>query len=178
MRSDIEILSEEHVFTSDEKLKHFGYGEWVEEVDLLRFLYCGYTCMVRRTALQEFDGSLFGGFLCGYVHIPQEHAVFGDDPAEIPVDCHWGITFCENDASNHLIGFDCGHSGDLIPSHSRFQKIMCTTMFPPPEGLEKHPWFNPTYKNISYCVDECCHLVDQLEVIQIAATAGSDDENL
>ena len=185
MRNDITIISEEHAYTSDDKLKLFGYGEWVEEVDIFRFIYCGYTCLIRRTIIEEFGGErccpAFGGHLCGYVHIPEEHAVFGESVENIPIDVHWALTFCECDGKEHLIGFDCAHSGDLVPSevnrHKEHRRLM-NEIFPPPEGLENHPWFNPTYKNMSYCIDECCHIVDQLEVIQTAATASDSDENV
>ncbi len=35
------ITKEEHFWTSEEKLKHCGYGEWVEEPDIVAFEYHG-----------------------------------------------------------------------------------------------------------------------------------------
>jgi hypothetical protein len=52
--------------------------------------------------------------LCGYVYIPYGHNYYGRDTYDIKV--HGGITLAEQDKDEWKIGFDCGHSGDLIPA--------------------------------------------------------------
>ncbi len=46
--NDIETLKGKHIYTSEQKIKWFGYGEWVEEVDELVFLYKEFECTVVR----------------------------------------------------------------------------------------------------------------------------------
>lgn len=180
-REDISVYQEDHRLTSDDKLKIFGYGEWVEEIDFIKFVYCDYECMVLRAVISDigFDGidRPFGGHLCGYVKVPEEHILFGKDPNDIPVDVHWCLTFSECHGKDHLIGFDCAHSGDLVPSVYKMKGNTENYIFLPPQGLEKHPWFNPTYKNIKYCIDECCHIVQQLINIQSINTIRNSDDS-
>lgn len=156
MESTIKILEQDHLYTRDQKLKWWGYGEWVEELDAFRYEYKGYECLVLRICRKESytkEEHYFGGHLCGYVVIPKNHPFYALDFTEIKIeiDCHGGITFSEcNDT--HLIGFDCAHSGDYVPSTEKLRgRSNISKLF-----------FNPTYKNFYFCMNECFSIVDQL----------------
>src|SRR5690348_9897842 len=108
-------MNETHLYTSDEKIKWFGYGEWVEEPDLVEWEYNAINCKILRIVLP--DGShIFGGHLCGYVQLPSGHPWEKLDPFDIPDEVHGGITFLQKIAEEYWIGFDCGHSEDIVPS--------------------------------------------------------------
>lgn len=169
MTKDYKITNEKHIWTSDLKLKFCGYGEWVEEADVTDIEYLGYKASVVRVFKKEpfaIQEAYFGGHLCGYVKIPENHPYF--KKYEVEIDCHGGITFNEAH-EEHWIGFDCAHSGDYIPTMEYFRKtspelIEIRKAFTSPEGFETHPWFNPTYKNVNYCIQECMSMIDQLDV--------------
>ena len=111
-----------HHFTSNQKLEWFGYGEWVEEPDEVDFEHSGFTCKVIRVV--KYEGvkleHAFGGHFCGYVRIPQGHPWYGEKAYDIDCSVHGGLSwsgpppFDNND--EWWVGFDCGHSGDIIPS--------------------------------------------------------------
>jgi len=161
MKSE-KIKKKIHYWTSDQKLKWFGYGEWIEEPDSLEIEYRGYKALVERISKQEpfaKEETYFGGHLCGYVVIPDDHPLFKKE--NIDIDCHFGITF--NEAyEEHLIGFDCAHSGDYIPSMELIRKKCRLELYPIPKGYENFNIFNPTYRNVQYCIDECKKMIDQL----------------
>ena len=151
-----------HKFTSEQKLEWWGYGEWVEEPDLMEFTYNGLDCKIVRVVAQEINGSMFGGHFCGYVKLPENSPFIGKEMGEIDIECHWGITF----SHDGWIGFDCAHSGDYTPSIQHLYKTN-------PEMIairKKHQaimrngrsLFETTYRNIQFCVDECKKMVDQL----------------
>ena len=165
MKSDYKIIKEEHLHTSDEKIKFCGYGEWVEELDLVIIEYLGYEAEIRRIIIREPYCNVeayFGGHLCGFVKIPKEHPLFNNS---VNLDCHGGITFdeCKKD---HWVGFDCGHSGDLVPtialSKKQRQEAGKLDIFPIPEEFKQYAIFNPVYRNIQYCIDNLIEMIDQL----------------
>ncbi len=172
-------MNKKHLYSSDEKLKWWGYGEWVEEPDQAIFEHNSIECMVVRVAIQEpyaKDFHMFGGHLCGYVRIPHNHPYYGKGDRDIDLEGgNGGLTYSEIDNENHIylpkkghwIGFDCAHIGDIIPSmkKSRDQNPEMKKfdeMFPIPEGYEDSPLFKNTYKNIAFCIEECKSLADQL----------------
>lgn len=150
------ITEEAHDSSSDEKLSMYGYGEWVEELDVIQFTYLGYYCMVNR----NFEE---GGHLGGFIRVPQNHCMYGVCKEHIPIDCHNGLTYCspcmDSIMRDHIIGFHCGHETDLVPADVYFDRI---SQLEPPKGFEKHPLYNPVYRNMEYCMAECIHIVDQL----------------
>ena len=86
------------------------------------------------------------------------------------IECHRGLTW-GNVSVGHWIGFDCGHSGDLIPSMKKMrdenpEMKKFDEMFPIPEEWKDSPLFHKTYKNIAYCIEECKSIADQLIVIK------------
>jgi len=160
----------EHTYSSDEKMKWWGYGEWVEEFDYATFSYNGWECVIRRECFD--DGPImFGGFLCGFVKIPKDHPLYIVNP-DIHLndlsdfDVHGGIT-CYGypfwDEENLYLGFDCDHVSDINPCFKKMRE------FPEefPEGFcdffdSLFHICNPTYKNISFVKKELEHLCDQL----------------
>jgi hypothetical protein len=163
------MQKEEHHFSSDNKIKWWGYGEWVEEPDEIEFTYRQLNCRIRRAAAKEPHTNelhIFGGHLCGYVCIPINHPYHHKKYEDMDIICHYGLTFGQVEVA-HWIGFDCGHSSDLIPSMQHLRNTNpsmreISEMMAIPEGFENSPLFHPTYKNVTYCIGECMDIVDQL----------------
>lgn len=110
------------------ELKHefLGEGEWLDEPDEILFQYKDYDCWVKRIFEKEpYAEKLyyFGGHLCGYVAIPPEHPFYQKRYEDIDIDVHGGLTFGEC-SNKHWIGFDCAHSGDIVPSTKELRKTL------------------------------------------------------
>lgn len=169
MKTEYKITEQQHHWTSDEKLKFGGYGEWVEEADAIEFEYKGYEAFIIRIWKKEpctKEEAYFGGHLCGYVKIPNTHPYYGNE--EIDLEVHGGVTFNEMH-EEHFVGFDCAHSTDLVPTMDHMRKTipeLIAIRKTVPKGLENHPLFNPVYKNINYCIHECISMIDQLIEIE------------
>jgi hypothetical protein len=164
-------MEEGHIFTSDAKLKYWGYGEWVEEPDLVNFEYEGIKCKIKRLFIEDgyrSDGEIhmFGGSLCGYICIPKDHPYFGKDYDAIEIDAHGGLTYSKFEEEEYWIGFDCSHAFDYLPSTEYLRKIepsisrMAYEKLS--EELKKYPLFNPIYRNVRYCIEECKSMVNQV----------------
>jgi hypothetical protein len=165
-------MEQKHLYTSDQKILWWGYGEWVEEPDLVTFEHMGIECKVVRMAIEEpyaKDFHMFGGFLNGYVAIPADHYLYQKRYEEINIDCHGGLTFGEC-SDRHWIGFDCAHSYDYTPSYEHMKKTApwmndCRDI---EEGLKKRfnlqdsPIFYRRYKNINFCIEQCKSMAEQL----------------
>ena len=144
-----------HLFDTDLKLKHLGYGEWVEEPDQYGFVHKGLKCFIRRQFFYE-DEQGQGGYLCGYVELPETFDRELIDDLEV----HGGITYrnkLEN-KENFWVGFDCAHCDDLVPSIEIFKK----------NNYKNDRRFFPTfatlvYRNISYVENQCRSLADQIQ---------------
>jgi hypothetical protein len=85
---------------------------WENEPDEAIFESDGFKCRIKRVPGM--------GHLCGYVGVPESHPWFNknyDDVDDIYV--HGGLTYSEHGHSDlfglWVFGFDCAHSGDLIP---------------------------------------------------------------
>lgn len=165
----------EHLWTADEKLKWFGYGEWVEEVDQVKFNYLGYQCLIVRICKQEpfaVEEHFFGGHLCGYIQIPRTHPYFTQVSEEIDMDCHGGLTFNEFH-EEHWVGFDCGHTCDYIPSIELFKRRSAELqelrrIMLIPSAFADSPLFNPVYRNMEYCIRQCMYMAIQLQNTEIS----------
>jgi hypothetical protein len=92
-------------------------GEWDSEPDRLEWRVGDYFCLISRVG--------HSGFLCGYVGVGKGHRWYGVDydalyTTEPDLNVHGGLTFAgpgaEAVADRWLMGFDCGHSGDLSPA--------------------------------------------------------------
>lgn len=85
-------------------------GPWSCEPDELFWQESstGYSCLIRRATL---------GNLCGYVAVPLGHRLYGDEDAGRELNVHGGVTFTGHhfDMEAWVVGFDCGHAGDLSP---------------------------------------------------------------
>lgn len=81
-----------------------------------------------------------GKYRCGYVLIPMWHKLYEEDYNHIDgIQCHGGLTYSGHyllgkEYRGWWIGFDCAHAGD---NHKK-----C---------------------NLKFCMDECRHIVDQVE---------------
>lgn len=79
------------------------FEEWIDKKT-------GYRCRVVRN-----ESTLS---LCGYVAVPIGNKVRGmsyQDAEEVGVHAHGGLTFGDKMDGHKWFGFDCAHSGDLIP---------------------------------------------------------------
>src|SRR6185437_747866 len=95
------------------------------------------------------------GHWCGYVGIPERHPHWGDDDSSGCIDfvVHGGVTYgqidpkkdkaCGLDKPHWWIGFDCAHSGDMVPEWDR-------------------PGSGNIYRDMNYVRDECLRLAKQL----------------
>lgn len=163
-------LFKEYLIEKQEKILQWGDGEWVNEPDLVKFEYKGIECKIIR--IHGYEGKdnehLYGGHLCGYVCIPEDHKYYNVSYFDIEINAHGGLTFSDFvDGNKYWIGFDCALSHDYTPSSEHFKKtnkemIEWKKKNPPPEGYENFGLFNPTYKNINFCIEECKSMVDQL----------------
>lgn len=169
-------MIEKHLFTSDDKLKWWGYGEWVEEPDEIRFECEGIQCHVTRFAVQEpfcKEFHMFGGYLNGYVCIPSHHPYYHKKYEDIDIAVHGGLSFGECSVG-HWIGFDCAHSGDLVPSMEFLANTnpALSAIRKDRENLKERfalhnsPIFMNSYKNVNYVIEECKSIVKQLNAIK------------
>ena len=140
-------------------------GEWVEEPDHVVFIYKGLECKVVRIVFPDEPNHIFGGYLCGYVLIPANHPYHNRLLRDLKnIDSHGG-TDMRSRALVTGIGFDCGHLGDYLPSTEYFKKTNLRRDFPLPAGFEKYAIFNPVYRNINFCIEECKGIVDQSSLL-------------
>lgn len=140
---------------------------WLDEPNRVEFRTLNFPCLIRRV-----EGS---GHLCGYVAVPPGHPWHGLDWDEISAEVHGGLTYASECSESvcHVpahgesddvwwIGFDCAHSGDLIPLSSQF------IAFP---DFGDSP-YGTTYRTIEYVRAECESLARQ------AKEAGHDQNTL
>lgn len=164
------------LYSREFKLKFMGYGEWLDEPDEVTFEYKGIKCLVFRVVKREIycpTEAYFGGHLCGYILLPPEHPMCGKECWD-EFECHQGVTFHDGTDEVWILGFDCGHLGDLIPTMEHMHRtipelIEINKAFSTPEGFEKHPWFHPTYKNVDFCIKECKSLAKQAAKMMVPA---------
>lgn len=144
----------------EEKLLMLGEGEWMEEPDVYLFSYLKFNCSLKRSMV---------GVWCGYVEIPADHPYYKKKYEDILINVHGGLTFNEfiEPDNKHLIGFDCAHLYDLIPSYEYLKKtnqrmIDFDKKFPLTKIYEDFSLFKPVYRNIDFCIQECKSIVNQL----------------
>jgi len=85
---------------------------WENEPDFEEWVHkgTGYRCRVMRN-----ESTLS---LCGYVAVPIGNKLRGmsyQDAKEVGVHGHGGLTFGDKMDRRKWFGFDCAHSGDLVP---------------------------------------------------------------
>jgi len=128
-----------------------------------RFEYKGFPCVVLFMPM---------GYRCGYVGLPKGNKYFGKDYGKIPIDCHCGLTYANNDlygqddTNTWWIGFDCGHSCDgydiekikeYYADDERVQKQLLTML-----NYMKTVNRESSFKSIKYVEENCMHIVEQL----------------
>lgn len=156
-----------HFLASEEdKRKWWGEGEWVKEPDLAIFYHKTIKCVIRRIIVREMSNHIFGGHLCGYCEVPKDHTYWGLDYDQIPIEVHGGLTFSDFIDNEWLIGFDCGHSFDLLPSIEQMRDRYRD------EGLEElkkqfpnSPIWESTYRTFQFVEDECRKIAEQLILV-------------
>lgn len=173
--SKVENLYFKRIIEIDEKFEAWGEGEWVEEPDFASFSYKGYRCVVKRILISESTQPNYsGGHFCGYVAIPMEHAYAMEEEIIGKGNVHGGITFSEGTDDDWIIGFDCAHSSDVIPSMPvqmdylirYFPEInLSSNATPSMQKIEKLQ--KRTYKNINFCIKQCMSLVDEVDSIPL-----------
>lgn len=157
------------IYSTDFKLKFMGYGEWIDEPDELEFEYKGIKCLIVRMLMKEpyaLEEAYFGGYLCGYIFLPECHPLYGKELADIDIDCYVEITFSELSKEGWVIGFACGHLGDIVPTSEHIKKSK--ELFPTPEVYNKCALFNPTYKNLDFCIKICKEMAKQAAKMAVA----------
>lgn len=127
----------------------YAIPEWEREPDIKEFEYKGYQCLIKRIPTMLF--------LCGYAAIP--NFIEGREDFLIDNLCpHGGVTLSEYPDGDYLpllnssgerlywIGFDCGHSCDMIP------------------GLDIRMVFKSEakYRNMTYVEQEIKEMVNQI----------------
>ena len=152
---------EEALDATKVKLQLYGYGEWIDEPDELRFEHNGIKCLILRNDM---------GALCGYCQLPEGHKYYEKDYNDILYEAHGGLTFSGDREKLGLdgfwIGFDCAHSHDITPSCESFLKQIRASLSNKIRDLAKildsSPIFERTYKNMAYVEKECRKLAEQI----------------
>lgn len=150
----------------------WGEGPWMYEPDKIQWQdeETELPCLIHR--------SLATGALCGYVGITEDHPLYKcDDWPDI--DVHGGCSYIDLCQSDHApdgstgichlvepgeldqvfwIGFDCGHSGDIMPAMTQFSgmggilsQLMCHSSI---------------YRDLDFVRAECKSLAKQLFVMK------------
>ena len=156
-----------HLYTSDQKLKWFGHGEWVEEVDQVFFTHQGIECMIiRKIVLEPYNPThTFGGYFCGYCKVPEGHpyhnkSVFEGELSNVEV--HGGLTYGQMEDDGYWIGFDCCHSFDITPSMQKCYKQIEEDLISKFPSIKNSPVLCRQYRNIAYCVEQCKSMAEQI----------------
>jgi hypothetical protein len=105
------------------------------------------------------------GNRCGYVAVPEGHAMHGKDYDEVDVTVHGGLTFADGTDTYPVVaeglwwfGYDCAHYGDsrdpelMTPEYQKMYDKGLFSFFG--EG---------TVRSLGYCVSECESLATQLK---------------
>ena len=112
----------------------------------------------------------------GYVGIPEGHPWHGMPYSSIPVRCHGGLTYSklQNENVRHSpetaghwwVGFDCGHSGDLVPGDKTlirdyFKGIVSPEVEEMIAQLEEDFRRDGIYRDVHYVKTEILRIVEQ-----------------
>lgn len=111
----------------------------------------GYLCRVQRN-----ESTLS---LCGYVAVPIGHKVRGmtyDEAGLAGVHAHGGLTFGDNMDGRKWFGFDCAHSGDLVPAFHMRRVI---------EGSDYPNVVKETYRTFDWVKEETVKLARSLSSV-------------
>jgi hypothetical protein len=93
--------------------------------------------------------------LCGYIFLTKDNSLYGVDYEHIDIHAHGGINYCRYDENeNWVIGFDCGHYGDLTPYFILGGEYDCEYDFGQ-DGI---------YRDMEYVKSECESMAEQASV--------------
>lgn len=153
----------------DEKLKHSGYGRYVQKANYVEWEYKGVKCqIVRRWVLVRYrhnKNHLFGGYLYGYIEIPKDHP-WSNQGYDINADVQGGCTYNYiTPYGKTIVGFDRAYSCDITPSLEKMlKKINCDLLKKFKKwGVNKYSNKSQrSYKNMTFCIEQCKSLVDQM----------------
>lgn len=117
-------------------------GEWDLIPKYRIFKYRGYTCKIVKSDL---------GHLCGYIRIPKSlYKVANLYDLESCIRVHGGITYM----SGNVIGFDCAHSNDYVPTSYYSMDVMSDIIHSFIMHIE--------YRNSDYVINELKGIVNQM----------------
>jgi len=127
------------------------------------------------------------GYRCAYIKVPDNVTLPYSKDLDNPIACiypdflvHGGITFDENvtnyldldcdlfDGECHILGFDCGHAGDM-QDIEKMQQYLNEGIF----DIEDIQFANAltfedgysgaTIKDVTYCIKECETLIEEIK---------------
>ena len=149
----------------------WGPGPWNNEPDKAQWRDedTGLACLIVRNRM---------GGLCGYVGVSEGHPLFDVDYSSLddysagsPHDVHGGLTFagrCQTGPEEKTIcrvapddglvwwfGFDCGHSGDLLPG-------LAAALTPSMQRSLNEIRQGDVYRDLAYVKAECATLARNL----------------
>lgn len=134
LKLELEIIGE-HLLTSDEKLERWGYGEWIEEPDMVDFIHKGISCKCLREI--NLNKKNHCGYWIGMVYVYE----YPSWAKKIVV--HGGLNFIKPRLGlEYSIEFSCDYK-DLCPSDKTNEYLL-------------------TYKNIKFVMDETKNLAEQV----------------
>ena len=157
------ICGEEYYTLEDEYDINPKTRPWETEPDFLEFIDedTGYRCFIQRHPELKH--------LCGYVELPKEHKLYGktnvDNEFFLNLDVHGGVTYANakrikrhekrpnlfiDEYASFVVGFDCGHAGDLAPG-----------LVPSIKSFHEE-----VYRDIEYVTNECKNLAKQLKELE------------
>lgn len=120
--------------------KFISSGPWDKEPDELTFIFKCFKCVIKRMT--------WSGVLNGYVYVPKSNLYYGKE--DIPITCHGGLTYAEQEGDYWVIGFDTCHYDDYAPAQ-KYHSV----------SVDKRH-----YKDINYVRNECMSIVWQLLEVQ------------
>ena len=136
---------------------------WVVERE---FEYLGYKCVV---AFQRL------GHRCGYVGVPMNHRLYGENYSEIDFDCHGGLTYSGGGSNSEYpiesdlwwFGFDCAHYMDssdyeLAMKYFPEETKRLMRVF----EVEKEIPSRGEIRSEEYVANECMRIVEQIEGLE------------
>lgn len=111
------------------------------EGDYKEFYVKGIKCVIRRHESLKT--------LMGYVYLTKHFDEWGKDYDRLEITCHGGLTYSDTEGEYWVIGFDCAHSQDLVPSMS----IHSTDNI----------FWQGTYRDMEYVESELRNIIEQLD---------------
>lgn len=116
--------------------------EWDNEPWYIEWEVNNIKCVIHRR--------IDAGFLYGYIGLPKNHAYFGLNSEEFPIEVDGGWNYAENEAyfkqgnfDYWWLGFDCNHGDDVNPSQT----------YNSPSA---------TYKTVYYVAEQLMEIVKEL----------------